>query len=105
DTEYPGDYEPVGFLPGFRYPRQDVIDHLDAHDNAKLTPTLAAIYPDLADRTEIRDWQCEACSSSFPFAKVDWNEDARPQCPVCKARGVPATLIVPLPETGENDDN
>jgi CRISPR/Cas system-associated exonuclease Cas4 (RecB family) len=78
----------TGFLPGMtEYPKQQVVEHLEGHDEATLTPTLAWEYPDIAETYEVDDWVCEACSSRFEWKEIEPDAEqeavAGPQCPSC----------------------
>lgn len=94
------DTDVAGFLPQFdAYPRPKVVEYLEAHEDAKLTPTLAAEYPDLAAASEVRDWRCPQCGTT-----VAWDEHPRndvmgnlPLCPDCADRGVMTELRVTPP--------
>ncbi|WP_135851106.1 CRISPR-associated protein Cas4 [Halorussus salinus] len=91
-----------GFLPLFaEYPRDKVEEYLEVYSDvgAKLTPTLAHHYPDLANRFEVDDWQCEACETTQQWDSVDWNGnvDRPPLCPQCEKDGIPAPLSGPAP--------
>lgn len=77
-----------GFLPLFDgYPRERVIEYLRAHDEARLTPTLAETYPELANEYEVANWVCPNCTNEF-----NWNDDrfeettGSPMCPDCAKR-------------------
>ena len=90
-----------GFLPGVAtYPRSKVTEYLDAHDGAKLTPTLAHQYPELATRYQVLDWHCVACSTAFAWDDPEWDGEPAtpPLCPECKKSGTPAPLRAPSPE-------
>lgn len=72
-----------GFLPGFNgYPRDAVIEYLDAHTDSKLTPSLAKKFPSLAEEYEVSDWKCPMCSSTIYWRELLW-EDNIPLCPRC----------------------
>ena len=73
------------FLPGFAdYPRGQVVEYLRAHNDARLTPTLAETYSGLVQEYEVADWVCPGCDSKF-----SWNDErfddasGTPVCPVC----------------------
>ncbi|MFP9062328.1 PD-(D/E)XK nuclease family protein [Natrialbaceae archaeon A-chndr2] len=93
DTTY-DDLGPGGFLPLHEYPREKVRTYLEAHDNAKITPTLAHCYPRLADTYEVHDWRCTRCSETYSFGSVTWDGEIQnpPQCKSCCETGIPATL-------------
>lgn len=99
-TEDPvADAGPAGFVPGHRYPRPSVEDHLEAHE-VPLTPTLARAYPTLADSHPVADWHCPVCDTTFPFDAVDRQAGSgdRPHCPDCATAGEYAVLEVPGPD-------
>lgn len=75
-----------GFLPLTLYPKNRVKEHLDAHDELLLTPTLAHEYPELADNVGAYPWTCPGCNSEFDWETIEpeTNGDA-PFCPTCLA--------------------
>lgn len=94
------DIVPTGFLPGVDYPRESVVEYLRAHEDGELTPELARRYPVLADEFSVSEWSCEACTSTHAFEDVNWDGTGTPQCPSCQSRGVPASLVAPVPSRG-----
>ena len=95
------DLAPIGLLPRFvEYPRKRVEEYLQAHSDAKLTPTLAYHYPELATEYGTYDWQCPACSHTYRVEEINWNGslDQPPLCPTCCNDGTPAELSGPSPE-------
>lgn len=103
DLEY-SDVGPSGLLPGVsKYPKQKVIEYLEAHEDAKLTPTLAHQYPDLREEYEIYDWECRCCGRSYSWGAVDWNREASklPRCPECPDTKPISFLGGPPPEEQE----
>ena len=99
-----GDEGVTGFLPGFTYPYEKVETYLESHAGAKLTPTLAASYPDLVEQYGVYDWRCEVNSHTFEINSVEWDGDpgAYPVCPSCVSDGVLSELIEPgLEEQGD----
>lgn len=84
-----------GFLPLFsEYPEPKVVDYLEAHDDATLTPALAHQYPSLAAESRVTDWECPNCESTFEWDAVQW-KDSRgepPLCPSCADSGELTTL-------------
>lgn len=99
DLRY-SDADVSGFLPLFTaYPRVKVIAYLDSHDAAKLTPSLAHQYRDLAEEFGVYDWQCSRCGTSYRWDAVDWNGDvtAPPRCENCLREGSVAPLRGPAP--------
>jgi CRISPR/Cas system-associated exonuclease Cas4 (RecB family) len=83
-----------GFLPGFAdYPREKVIEYLRAHDDARLTPTLAREYPNIATRHRVRDWVCSRCETEYRWNAKQLNVTSNPPvCPTCASDGELATL-------------
>jgi CRISPR-associated exonuclease Cas4 len=87
DSKY-SDIGPKGFLPGLAsYPRSNVVEYLEAHDDAKLTPTLANQYPELAEDHSVSKWHCRRCDGNFAWDAIEWQsgERERPDCPDCPA--------------------
>lgn len=92
DRSY-ADEEPMGLLPGFSdYPKEQVEEYLRAHDEARLTPTLASKYPDLADAYDVRGWYCPECGQNFEWDEVESYCD--PLCPACAADDTLTTLYL-----------
>jgi CRISPR/Cas system-associated exonuclease Cas4 (RecB family) len=80
------DKVPEGFLPNVAsYPREKVEAYLKAHDEAELTATLAEEYPDLAEKYDVRLWQCPSCATSFENNEISAKPgtNSRPLCPKC----------------------
>ncbi len=76
------DYGLHGFLPGYDdYPREKVVEYLDAKPEAALTPSLAREYPDLAEEYDVLDWYCQQCSTEVSWDAVD--SGRHPRCPRC----------------------
>jgi len=84
-----------GFVPQMEYPKEQVVDYLEAHSEAKLTPTLAAAYPILAKAYGTTDWKCTACGEQYPFDEVDW-EGHLDEPPFCRRCGQQKGIRVPL---------
>lgn len=87
-------------LPLTKYPREAVIEYLRARNGAKLTPTLAHQYPDLAERHAVHDWHCRECRGQFTWDRCDWDGDVDqpPWCPECiESEGVFSALSGFLP--------
>jgi DNA-directed RNA polymerase subunit RPC12/RpoP len=85
DWEY-ADIGPKGLLPGVTtYPKPKVVDYLEGHDDAKLTPALAIEYPELCDQYEVYDWECRVCGQAFAWDDIEWDSAAStlPRCPDC----------------------
>lgn len=104
------DHDAKGFLPQKLYPEDAVVSHLLAFDEVKLTPTLAANYPEMvenpspklksriADRNEeevmkmkfgaipkrdVHDWVCPDCDATYDFNEFDWWEGEVGNMPYC----------------------
>jgi CRISPR-associated exonuclease Cas4 len=95
----------VGLLPGFaEYPKEKVIDYLKAHEGAKLTPTLACAYPELADQYGAFGWECSNCAQEFDWDEVQWLVDSGtpPKCPVCNRKETTGWLRGPDPDTQQD---
>lgn len=91
-----------GFLPMFLdYPREQVKEYLRAHDDARLTPTLAQEYPNLADEYAVRKWVCTNCQTTYCWTEIDHEHHSSesPLCPVCADAGTLSFLIVSEIET------
>lgn len=85
------DYDTKGLLPGVeKYPRENVIEYLEAHPDDSLTPTLAQEYPSLTNVYDVRDWYCSTCDSKFDWQSVDSVTD--PLCPKCADSGELSSL-------------
>ncbi len=116
DTGY-GDSGPYGFLPGYSgYPKEKIIEYLEAHDETHITPSIAEEYPELAIEYDVVSWHCPECSISFDWDTIDprATSDSVPLCPNCAANDRLAELRVPLPEmqsferkdtTSQNEEN
>lgn len=94
------DEGPHGFLPGVDdYPRRQVLEYLQAKDDACLTPTLAQEYPDLVANHEVADWSCPQCKTSYSWnaAPLDDSGSMPPVCPACAEQGELSTLILLSP--------
>lgn len=108
DTPYQ-DIGPDGLLPVFdEYDRDALVEYLDAHTDAdaRLTPTLAHKYPDLAAEYGAYDWSCPRCSETYAWDAVDWDGDTSdlPLCPACARDKDLVTLSGPEPYTQLNTD-
>ncbi|WP_411967352.1 PD-(D/E)XK nuclease family protein [Haloferax sp. YSSS75] len=93
------DEEPTGLLPLTKYPPERLEEYLAAYPTAKLTPTLAHCYPELAAEHGSYDWRCSACSAEFPVETTSWEGDLDqlPICADCAANAVYAPLVDPDP--------
>jgi len=96
----------TGFLPLVEdYPHEQVVEYLESHDSACLTPTLARRYPDLVDRYGVHDWKCLRCSGTYSYGEFDREENffsdgktaGAPLCPDCANENVPIPLRGPTP--------
>lgn len=103
----------TGFLPLKKYPEDAVISHLATHENVKLTPTVAAQYPELVEdgsepsqrlehlygvspTRDVYDWECPACDATYEFGTFDWNGNLG-NIPTCQSCNQDAPLHGPLP--------
>lgn len=88
-----------GFVPFVEYPRAEVTDHLAAKTDVALTPTLASLYPDLAEEHDVVRWRCTACEATFNHDQVDWGgtRTEPPLCAVCASNDRLVELTVPWP--------
>lgn len=96
------DEGPRGFLPMFvDYPREQVEEYLRAHDDERLTPTLAHEYPDLADEYGVREWICTNCQATYRWTEIDHEHHRRepPLCPGCADTDTLSSLTVSEIET------
>lgn len=86
-----------GLLPGVEeYPREKVVEYLEATQNSQLTPTLARKFPELASEYDVCSWRCPECSSNFEWDAVDV-ESVTPACPVCANDQTLTELVVVSP--------
>jgi CRISPR/Cas system-associated exonuclease Cas4 (RecB family) len=87
-----------GLLPGFDdYRKQQLVEYFDAYPDAKLTPTLAEDFPELAEEQGVYEWMCRSCSTTYSWCEVDEESDP-PLCDECAADGELSTLVVPGPD-------
>mgnify|MGYP000707673628 CR=1 FL=1 len=99
-----------GLLPGFtEYPKSKLVEYLEAHDDAKLTPSLAYEHPELVGAYGAFDWKCRGCSETVAWNAVEWDGDAGspPTCPTCSSQGPVTCLVGPAPAdqlVSEGDD-
>lgn len=92
------DEKAAGFLPlKTDYPREKVTEYLNAHPEAKLTPSLAHTYPNLIRDHGAYDWICSDCDATFPWDEINWNGEDTPPCPVCAREGKNGRLSGPPP--------
>lgn len=106
------DLDPVGFIPGYaEYPREKVREYLKGHDDAKLTPTLAHRFADLATTHDAYDWYCQRCDATYEWDTIEPPEGTGdlPLCPTCLADDDPVPVRGPAPadqhELSRGDDN
>lgn len=86
-----------GLLPAFEgYRKQQLVEYFDAYPDAKLTPTLAEDFPELAEKQGVYKWECRSCGATYSWCEVD-EESASPLCDECAAEGELCTLVVPSP--------
>jgi CRISPR-associated exonuclease Cas4 len=87
-----------GLLPLYtEYPRDKVVEYVESHAGAKLTPSLAHKYPELADQYDVFDWQCSNCDTHLNWDAISWDGDEAPRCPLCEAGDESGTLSGPAP--------
>lgn len=94
------DEVPTGLLPLFNgYPREKLVQYLEAYPDAKLTPTLAHQYQDLVDEYGVYDWHCESCGKSYDWDDISWRGyvTSPSPCPACSDEGPRGLLIGPDP--------
>jgi len=90
----------TGLLPNFTdYPREQVIEYLEANPEGTLTPTLADRYPDLAEAYEVADWECHECGCEIGWDSVASTKE--PLCPRCAEAGQLVSLKSPAQQNGE----
>ena len=98
------DYGPHGLLPGFTaYPREKVIEYLEAHSDESLTPALAREYPDLVEVYDVMDWYCSACESTIDWRVVGDVEE--PICPRCAEQNELSSLSLPTTNDWDSSDD
>ncbi len=86
----------VGLLPGDdTYRKPQLIEYFDAYPAAKLTPTLAHKFPELAEEHDVCEWECRDCGATYDWDAVDVES---PLCQVCADDGELRTLHVPKPD-------
>jgi CRISPR/Cas system-associated exonuclease Cas4 (RecB family) len=104
DSAY-ADVAERGFLPGVAgYPREKVVEYLEAAEEARLTPTLAGEYPELVSDYEVCSWWCPECSSTFAWDALE-SESTTPACSVCADEGKLTELVVENPVESRSTDN
>ena len=99
-TDLPhSDIGPTGLLPLYDdYPRQKLIDYLEAHEEAQLTPTLAYSHPDLAERYGVYHWVCASCGDQYDWREVEFKTVENPPfCEACGEKGRFVELAGPDP--------
>lgn len=90
DTNYQ-DVDSNGLLAGYAgYPRDGVVEYLEANPDESLTPTLAEEFPELAKEYGVVNWYCRCCSSEVSWEEVDPQGD--PLCPRCAEQDGLSTL-------------
>lgn len=86
----------VGLLPGNdTYRKPQLIEYFDAYPAAKLTPTLAHKFPELAEEHNVCEWKCRDCGTTYEWDAVD---PESPLCQSCANDGELRTLRVPEPD-------
>ena len=85
------DTSPSGLLAGFGgYPRETVVEYLDANPAEALPPTLAKKFPELAEEYNVINWHCNRCSTEIDWDKID--HQGSPICPLCADQDKISTL-------------
>lgn len=96
-----------GFVPLVEYPQSSVVDYIksESANGAKLTPMLAHQHPNLVDKFDVFDWECDHCESTYDWDRFDWDGDNMnpPSCPNCKEEHGNLPLRGPLPEDQLDD--
>lgn len=103
-----GDLDPIGLLPNFvEYPREKLVEYLRAQEEAKLTPVLAHLHPDLVRQYGVLDWKCRGCGAKFEWDEVEFetSSSSKPLCPSCVQDGRETTLTAPQPSRQAASDN
>lgn len=93
------DLGPMELLPQFtEYPKDKIIEHLDAHPDVRLPPTLAHEHPSLADSYDVYQWECPRCSTVFDWHQINQEPgcDVEWFCPKCLERDSLVELHVPV---------
>ncbi|WP_135535622.1 CRISPR-associated protein Cas4 [Halostella pelagica] len=101
DTPYT-DIGVDGLLPVFDgYDREKLQQYLDGHADreARLTPTLAHVYPGLSQEYDVYDWSCAACNTTYAWDEVETADDSSdpPYCPCSADDGDITPLSGPEP--------
>jgi len=101
DTQY-NDSPPEGLLPYFdEYEKDNITNYLEYYTDAgaKLTPTLAPTFPDLASEYGVLHWKCTNCGLKLEHQKVKWDTGRPdlPLCPTCAEQGEMNELTIPDP--------
>lgn len=95
------DVEAKGLIPVFSdYPKEKLIEYLEAHEGAKLTPTLAQKYPALAEGYAVYDWVCSTCGNTQQWDALDSIsiDTHPPKCGECYENGRVSYLSGPGPD-------
>ncbi|QSG13417.1 CRISPR-associated protein Cas4, RecB family exonuclease (plasmid) [Halapricum desulfuricans] len=83
-------------MPGVEdYRKQQVREYLEFDEAAKLPPTLATMYPELADEFEVKEWHCPECDHTKTWSEVSEPPDAdsEPICDQCAKRSSSLSLM------------
>lgn len=98
-SEFYEDEEAAGFLPLYTaYPRNKVVEYLESHEAAKLTPALAHKFPGLAKEYHVFDWECSKCEANFSWDEIEYDLNKTPTCPACESKEDRGFLSGPDPE-------
>jgi hypothetical protein len=99
-TEDPHSDAPAkGLLPLREYPKEQLEEYLQSHQDAKLTPSLGVLYPELAEKYGSYSWSCPVCSEKYAICDIDWGIafSRPPLCPICGSEGRTTPLSGPSP--------
>lgn len=91
--------EYTGLVLDVEYPREKLVEYLEAHPDAKVPPSVASEIPDLVPKYGVYDWRCSACGEIIPWkeSRSDSNGSDR-ACPECSSRGIFGQLVSPSAE-------
>jgi CRISPR/Cas system-associated exonuclease Cas4 (RecB family) len=93
------DLGPTELLPQFtEYPKDKIVEHLDAHPDVCLPPTLAHEYPALAASYDVYQWECPQCSTRFDWYQINQEPGYNVEwfCPNCLENDSLVELHVPV---------